>query len=1232
MTNYQQIIDSIAIAVCLLLANQLAFGQQGTSELLTVAEKSEYEATSRFQDVADFVDVCAKRADHVTRLDFGKSVESRPMISAVVADPPYEMGSPDQRLRVLLIGNIHSGECAGKEALLMILRELAENPDHPWLKDAVIVIAPNYNVDANERVGKFHRPGQQGPVRGMGQRANPQQLDLNRDFIKLESPEARSLVSLMNQFDPHMFIDCHTTNGSRHRYLLTYDIPHNPSSPQAIRQFLRKRMMPQVTADLELKGVPTFYYGNFSRDGASWVTYGYLPRYSTEYFGLRGGLGILAEAYSYAPYKTRIVATKAFVEQCVNYVRAHANDVKNLLTGLRQEQAQQGTAKPIHLDAEMTAFDDPVVIRGFEGDEPKDYELRFLSNFEPTKTVLLPYAYLLPGELSLQAERLAMHGIQIERLLKDTQIPVEVSTITALRKRQFEFQKHNTVSVETKTRSDERKINAGTYLVRTTQPLGKLAAYMLEPESNDGLVTWNFMDAWLAEGREFPVLQINAAIPLELEAVTKFAPGRLLRLADIYGPNKLNLGGGQLRTLTWQRGGNTYVAERNGRRVQVDGQSGAERRLQVPWDRRELPKILGQVEGLDRSTIAEMQRKGADVRSADQTMFIFKHNDVAVALDSTKGRAKRLGTEKNPAELATVDPTGKKLAFVQNGNLMLVDSLDAEPYAITTDGSDTILNGKLDWVYQEELYGRGNFKGFWWSPDANAIVFIRIDESPVHLYTVTDHIPVRGRYEITPYPKAGDPLPKVKLGIFHLDSKQLVWADLPNPDNDELLISQVGWNPAGDAAIVQVQNRQQTWLDLYAVDKSTADFSLLFRDQTPAWIESPGNPVWLDDGSFLWLSPRSGFNHIYQYDSSGSMIGQLTDGGWEVRQLLGVSKDNKKVFFTGAPQTPTQVHALVVDIDGKNFRNLTPEDGSHSVKFNDDFTMFFDEFSSVSGPANVKLYTADGTFVRTIAPNIQDELRHFKLSTPEFVRVPIADGVILNGLMIKPADFDPQKKYPVLVHVYSGPQAPRVRNRFDGARYLWHQFLAQQGYVIWMCDNRSASYHGAQFAWPIHRDLGRNELADIEAGLDWLTRNRWVDSDRIGIWGWSYGGYMTAYAMTHSKLFKAGISGAPVTDWKNYDAIYTERYMDTPQNNPSGYNDSSVLTSAKELHGSLLLIHGTIDDNVHISNSMQFAYELQKAGKQFQMMVYPKNRHGVRDPDQQLHLYQLMTGFIIKNL
>ena len=269
---------------------------------------------------------------------------------------------------------------------------------------------------------------------------------------------------------------------------------------------------------------------------------------------------------------------------------------------------------------------------------------------------------------------------------------------------------------------------------------------------------------------------------------------------------------------------------------------------------------------------------------------------------------------------------------------------------------------------------------------------------------------------------------------------------------------------------------------------------------------------------------------------------------------------------------------------------------------------------------------------RKLNASIDDRFDYLDVRPPEFVEVSAADGTTLDGMLIRPPDFDPSKKYPVLVHVYAGPQAPRVRNQFSDARYLWHQMMAQQGYVIWMCDNRSASFRNLKNVWPIHKNMAANELKDILLGVDWLKEQPWVDQNRIGIWGWSYGGYMTLYAMTHSKLFAMGISGAPVTDWKNYDAIYTERYMGLPKDNPEGYESASVLNNAKNLHGELLLIHGTIDDNVHLNNTMQFVKNLQDAGKQFELMLYPSNRHSVKDKKQAAHMRKLMTDFVLDKL
>ncbi|MDA7903622.1 M14 family metallopeptidase, partial [Mariniblastus sp.] len=280
---------------------------------LTVAESSEYKSTSKSSEVVEFIDACVKKGNHVSRFNWGETVEGKTLVGAIVASRDYKLGDQDDRNVVLLLGNIHSGECAGKEALLILLRELTDRPDHPWLKENVILFAPNYNADGNDRMGKDNRPGQVGPVNGMGRRENAQQLDLNRDFSKIESPEARALVQLIDTCNPHLFVDCHTTNGSKHQYSLTYDIPHNPATAEPIRQFLREKMMPVVTQRLAAQGTKTFYYGNFNREHTRWTTYGHEPRYSTEYVGLRGRLAILSEAYSYLDYRGRIFATKDFV-------------------------------------------------------------------------------------------------------------------------------------------------------------------------------------------------------------------------------------------------------------------------------------------------------------------------------------------------------------------------------------------------------------------------------------------------------------------------------------------------------------------------------------------------------------------------------------------------------------------------------------------------------------------------------------------------------------------------------------------------------------------------------------------------------------------------------------------------------------------------------------------------------------------------------------------------------
>ena len=392
------------------------------------------------------------------------------------------------------------------------------------------------------------------------------------------------------------------------------------------------------------------------------------------------------------------------------------------------------------------------------------------------------------------------------------------------------------------------------------------------------------------------------------------------------------------------------------------------------------------------------------------------------------------------------------------------------------------------------------------------------------------------------------------------------------------------------------------------------------------------DPTWLKDGSFLWQSARNGWQHLYHYDRDGKLLAQITDGKWEVRSLDGVDEQNGFIYFGATEHSPIAPQEYRVKLDGSGFSRLTATEGSHRISLSPTAEYFTDNWSDVNTPSQLRLYDGNGKLVRAIAENKVDALKDFKLGTVELLNVKTRDGFPMEAMMIRPPDFDATKKYPVLEFTYSGPHAPQVKNSWGGSAYMWHQMLAQKGYIIWILDNRTASGKGVESEWPVYKNFGELELRDLEDGISWLKSQPYVDGDRIGIWGWSYGGFMTSYTLTHSKSFKMGISGGTVSDWRNYDSIYTERYMLTPQHNPEGYKKSSPVNFAKDLHGKLLLIHGAIDDNVHVQNTVQFVYELQKAGKQFQLMLYPKSRHGVTDPVLVKHMRQMMTDYILANL
>lgn len=1218
----------------------------GPDDFQTVAEASAYTQTSKFDEVAAFVDRCARQSEHVQRIDFGETVEGRPMIAAVVGNP-LPTGQPinpdaieDDRIVCLLLGNIHSGECAGKEALLELLRELSASPDSPLLKDMVLIFVPNYNADANERVGpgEYHRPGQLGPEKGMGLRENAQQLDLNRDFVKMEAPETRSLVRLMNQYDVDLFVDCHTTNGSKHRYDLTYDYPHHPAVFPGIKQFLISELLPTVTRELsEQQKIETFYYGNFDRDQTEWRTFGYEGRYSTEHAGLCNRIGILSEAYSYVSYERRIEASREFVRGCLTYAANHVDRIRQI----RSEAAAWGNSafeknQPVPMSAKLEAFPEKVAIQAYRDETPAEITVQWFSNFRPDAKAALPFAYLIPQEFSQVVDRLVMQGVEVHQLKQPMRTEVLVDRCVKVTRPDWSFQGHRMTTLESTRRSEVRDIPAKTYVVPVNQEYARLLATLLEPNSVDSFYTWNFFDDQLSEGSDLPVFRVDEKLELPLsQSILRVEPSELLTLDKIDGPvGQINLNSSVVADPEWYDNSN-YLLDWNGRRRLVDVDSGAMRvfsqtnpagsvyasfqRFLVPPEKQneqKPPKIDGSVVKL--------------IYSADRNQVIVDYqNDLYLGADSPLS-FRRVTEDAQPKSLIRFSPDGKWISLVDvHHNLLALSTTDEKQLNFTSDGGPKIFNGQLDWVYQEELYGRGNFNGYWWSPNSTHIAFLRLDESEVPQYDVVDHIPLHNKLLPMAYPKAGDPNPEVRLGIGDL-SGQVQWAELPT--TDQILITSVNWEPSGENVIFQLQNRQQTWLDLCRVPAFGGPSNVLFRDQTEAWIESPGAPVYLKDGSFLWLSPRSGVRKIYHYDSAGQPIAELTEDDYEVLEILGVSPEQDMVFFSSCYPSPTEIQVYRVALAGGQATRLTSLGSSHKVTFNRTFTHFFDEASSVSNPRRIELRSSDGERVRILEARIDDRLNYLKVNPPELIKVPTADGGSLEAYLIRPADFDSSKKYPVLLHVYSGPQTPKVKNEFAGRTYLWHQYLAQQGICVWICDNRSSTRNATRVAWPIHENLGQRELEDIEEGIKWLSDQSWVDTKQLGIWGWSYGGYMTAYAMTHSNRFKVGIAGAPVTDWRNYDSIYTERYMGLPAENPEGYRKSSVVESAANLSGKLLLIHGGVDDNVHINNSMQLAKALQEAGKLFQMMVYPENQHAIRDQEQARHMRNMMTAFLLENL
>ena len=584
------------------------------------------------------------------------------------------------------------------------------------------------------------------------------------------------------------------------------------------------------------------------------------------------------------------------------------------------------------------------------------------------------------------------------------------------------------------------------------------------------------------------------------------------------------------------------------------------------------------------------------------------------------------------AELADakISPDGKFVSYIRGHNLWLVGTADGKERQFTNGGTEEIRKGELDWVYPEEL---AIGTAYWWSPDSSSIAFLEMNESKVTQFPMLDFDSFAGDADLQRYPVPGgnNPVVRVFIGAVAGGDARL----MDTGSNSNVYIPRVDWLPDSKRLAIQRLNREQNLLELLIADTTTGKSSIVLTERDSYWINVHDDLRFFKNSNrFLWSSERSGYRHLYLYDLAGKQLAQITSGNWEVTGVDSVDEARGVVYFTSTEKSPLERQLYRVALDGTAFSRITKEDGTHSVQFSPSAAFYSDSYSNSMTPPRQDLYQADGSRVAVINANNQSvQLAPYHLSPMEFFTIQSHDGVSLNCWMIKPPDFDPGKKYPVIVYTYGGPHAQVVLNAWTGANFLWHQMMAQKGYIIFALDNRGSAGRGHLFEEPIHFRFGAQELSDQRDGASWLQRQSYVDPNRIGIWGWSYGGHMTLHAMFEAgEVFKVGFAGGPVTDWHFYDTIYTERYIGVLPQYEESYDESSPIKNAGRLKGKLLIAHGTGDDNVHFSNTLALINELIKAGKYPEVMPFPGRGHGVSDPPARKLLMKRATQFFVDNL
>ncbi len=667
--------------------------------------------------------------------------------------------------------------------------------------------------------------------------------------------------------------------------------------------------------------------------------------------------------------------------------------------------------------------------------------------------------------------------------------------------------------------------------------------------------------------------------------------------------------------------------DRNSRSMQIDLYDFATlKKLSTIIDTQKFPELA---DGIDSFVFSTDEKQ---LLIANNTNPIFRRSftaDYFLFNLTTQKLTKVLEQVQEP----TFSPDGSKIGFAKANNLFVYDVASAKVTQVTTDGKkNSIINGITDWVYEEEF---AFVRAYDWSADSRKLAYIRFDESEVPEFSMNifkkDLYPT---VETFKYPKAGEKNALVSLHVYDVVSAATKTISLGN--YNDFYIARMEWTNDANILSAQVLNRHQDNLDLLFIDGTTGNAKVVLNEKDKAYVDVTDNLTFLKDNSFIWTSEKDGYNHIYLYDKTGKLKNQVTKGNWEVTAYYGFDEKTKTVFYQSVENGSIVRDVYRIGLDGKNKVKLSQKAGTNSATFSPNFQYFINSYSSVSQPTVYTLNTAkDGKQLQSIVDNkaLAEKIKKYDLPAKEFFELTTEKGHKLNAWMIKPKDFDASKKYPVFMFQYSGPGSQEVANNWLDTNDMWFMMLAQQGYIVACVDGRGTGFKGAAFKKCTQKELGKYEVEDQIDAAKVIGNYPYVDKARIGIFGWSYGGFMSSNCLFKgAEVFKMAIAVAPVTNWRFYDSIYTERYMQTPQENASGYDDNSPINHVSKLKGKFLLIHGTADDNVHVQNTMQMIEALVQANKQFDWAIYPDKNHGIYGGKTRVQLFNKMTNFIKENL